>query len=148
MGYHLLKPVSLRQFLVALGYRVTTKWYSWFPLFSLSRKRKNQIPCFPCTMATLQLKGKIIKSSPYWVETWTERSQTTGHQRGFREIIFLCYWPEHGYSSLTESSHALVSPRCGGEPPHLPFYPPPPLESKEEDRVAPPLYDWKGDLHP
>ena len=31
-------------------------------------------------------------------------------------------------------------------PPHLPLYPPPPLEPKEEDRVSPPINDWKGDL--
>ena len=30
-------------------------------------------------------------------------------------------------------------------PPHLPLYPPPPLEPKEEDRVGPPVNDWKGD---
>ena len=50
--------------------------------------------------------------------------------------------------NLTESSHALVSPRCGGSPPHLPLYPPPPLESKEGDRAGFPVYDWKGDSHP
>ena len=34
--------------------------------------------------------------------------------KGFRGIIFLLYSPEHGCSSLTASSHALISPRCGG----------------------------------
>ena len=28
-----------------------------FPVFSLSGKRKNQIPCFPCAVATLLLFG-------------------------------------------------------------------------------------------
>ena len=27
--------------------------YNKFPVFSLSGKSKNQIPCFPCAMATL-----------------------------------------------------------------------------------------------
>ena len=68
---------------------------------------------------------------------------------GFRRIIFLLYCPEHGCSSLTESSHALVSPRCGDSSPHLPLYPPPPsMISEEEEREGPPVNDWKGEPHP
>ena len=81
------------------------------------------------------------------VETWTERSWTTGHQIGFREIIFLCYWWEHGCSSLTESSHALVSPKWGDSSPHLPLYPPPPSIVSEEDRAGPLVNNWKRASH-
>ena len=55
---------------------------------------------------------------------------------GFRGIIFLLYWPEHGCSSLTESSHAVISPRCGftSTPPTLSSSP---SEIKEEGYSGP-----------
>ena len=53
------------------------------------------------------------------VTRWVNKVQKEGKRssEGLRGIIFLLYWPEHGCSSLTESSHALVSPRCGSTPP-------------------------------
>ena len=76
------------------------------------------------------------------------KSPTSQLTEGFRGIIFLLYSPEHRCSSLTESSHALVSPRCGDSSPHLPLYPPPPsIVSEEENRVGLPVNDWEGNSH-
>ena len=84
------------------------------------------------------------------VTRWVKKVQKEGKRssEGFRGIIFLLYWPEHGCSSLTESSHALVSSRCGDSSPHLPLYPPPPsIVLEEETRVASPVNDWEGNSH-
>ena len=85
------------------------------------------------------------------VTRWVKKVQKEGKRssEGFRGIIFLLYWPEHGCSSLTESSHALVSPRCGDSSPHLPFYPPlPSMIPEEEERASSPVNDWEGNSHP
>ena len=66
--------------------------------------------------------------------------------RGGREIIFLCYWPEHGCSILSESSHALISPRCGDSSPHLPLYPPP-LSIVSEEKTEQDLQSMTGRGH-
>ena len=58
--------------------------------------------------------------STYICQLWSGDSNQISSKGGKRSneqfrggIIFLLYWPEHGFPSLTESSHALISPRCG-----------------------------------
>ena len=76
------------------------------------------------------------------LSNWVE-----GHLRDL-EGSYFCFTDQGSKPRSRPGLAALASPRCGGSPPHLPLYPPPPLESKEEDRAAPPVYDWEGDSHP
>ena len=93
--------------------------------------------------------------STYISQLWSGDSNQNSSKRGKRSnerfrggIIFLLYWPEHGWSSLTESSHALISPRCGDSSPHLPLNPPPPsVKLEEENWAGPPVNEWEGNPH-
>ena len=58
----------------------------------------------------------VYQCRPLW-KNW--KMTAISLSEGFRGIIFLLYWPEHGCSSLTERSHALISPMCGSTPPTL-----------------------------
>ena len=65
--------------------------------------------------------------------------------RYLEEGSYFCFTDQGSKPRSRPGLAALASLRCGGSPP---LYPPPPLESKEEDRVAPPVDDWEGDSHP
>ena len=90
--------------------------------------------------------------STYISQLWSGDSNQISSKGGKRSnegfrggIIFLLYWPEHGCSSLTESSHALISPRCGDSSPQLPLNPPPSsVILEEENWVGPPVNEWEG----
>ena len=64
------------------------------------------------------------------------------------EGSYFCF-TDQSMAALVWLRAAMLSSVPGVDsPPHLPLYPPPLLESKEKDRVGPPVNDYKGDLHP
>ena len=71
----------------------------------------------------------------YQSDNWRELQVTLDLKViwGFRGIIFLLYWPRQ---------QAKAAPRCGDSPPHLPLYPPPPLELRR--RIEQPLQSRTG----
>ena len=135
--WHLFNPFFALDIFICSFHKCiqyTTRGQSNFPLSKLC--------CF-YIFIVLKYQGLVM----WWVKKVQKEGKRSSER--FRGIIFLLYWPEHGCSSLTESSHALISPRCGDSSPHLPLYPPPPsMIPEEEERVSSPVNDWEGNSHP
>ena len=66
--------------------------------------------------------------------------------RDLEEGSYFCF-TDQSMAALVWLRAAMLSSVLGVDsPPHLPLYPPSPLEPNEEDRAGPSVNDWKGDL--